>query len=146
MSESCSRCQHPLPEGANYCLSCGVSLALAATGEHSLVDFERFFVYGIDLMCLAGQDARFIVVNPAFERALGMPAKELLAVPFISFLHPDDVDATVAEVVRLKDGTPTLTFTNRYRRHDGTYVRLHWKAYPEPGTGLIYATARLADT
>lgn len=144
MSEHCRRCDSPLPADANYCPSCGVSLALAATGEHSRVDFERFFVYGIDLMCLAGVDARFIVVNPAFERALDMPARELLAVPFIRFIHPDDVDATVAEVVRLKDGTPTLTFTNRYRRRDGSYVRLHWKAYPEAGTGLIYATARIA--
>lgn len=143
MSKQCLRCQHQLPRGANYCPSCGVSVALAATGEHPIIDFERFFIYGVDLMCLAGLDARFIIVNPAFERALGYTAAELTATPFLDFIHPDDTDATVAEVGRLADGTPTLAFTNRYRRKDGDFVRLHWRAYPEPGTGLIYATARV---
>lgn len=118
-------------------------MAVAATGEHTIVDFERFFNYGIDLMCLAGRDARFIAVNPAFERALGFTAAELIAVPFLDFIHPDDVDATLAEVTRLSDGTPTLAFSNRYRKRDGSYVHLDWHAYPEPGTGMIYATARL---
>jgi PAS domain S-box-containing protein len=144
VTSECLRCLQQLPAGANYCPACGVSLALAATGEHPIVDFERFFVYGIDLMCLAGTDAKFIAVNPAFERALGYTARELLAETFLNFIHPDDRDATVAEVGKLTDGTPTLAFTNRYRRKDGRYVRLHWRAYPEPGTGLIYATARVA--
>jgi PAS domain S-box-containing protein len=144
VSDVCLRCQHPLPVGANYCPACGVSLALAATGEHAIIDFERFFVYGIDLMCLAGTDARFLAVNPAFERTLGYTARELLSDTFINFIHPDDRDATVAEVGKLTDGSPTLAFTNRYRRKDGSYVRLQWRAYPEPGTGLIYATARVS--
>ena len=144
MSDACLRCSHPLPENAKYCPACGVSLALAATGEHAIVDFERFFNYGVDLMCLAGTDAKFIAVNPAFERALGYSTKELLAVSFLNFIHPDDRDATVAEVGSLADGTPTLAFTNRYIHKDGHAVRLHWRAYPEPGTGLIYAVARVA--
>ena len=143
MPDQCPRCQHALPVAANYCPACGVSMVLAATGEHPTVDFERFFVYGIDLMCLAGSDAQFIVVNPAFERALGFSAAELCSQPFTNFVHPDDRDATVAEVASLSDGTTTLAFTNRYRCADGRYVRLHWRAFPEPGTGLIYATARV---
>jgi len=143
VSDTCLRCQHPLPSGANYCPACGISVAVAATGEHPIVDFERFFNYAVDLMCLAGTDGMFIVVNPAFERTLGFTARELLAEPFVNFVHPDDRDATLAEVGRLADGTPTLSFDNRYRRRDGRYVRLHWAAFPEPGTGLIYATARV---
>ena len=143
MSEQCARCGETLSADAKYCHACGVSLTLAATGEHAIVDFERFFIYGVDLMCLAGTNARFIVVNPAFERALGYTAPELLADSFLTFIHPDDRDATVAEVGSLADGTPTLSFTNRYIHKDGHAVRLHWRAYPEPGTGLIYATARV---
>jgi PAS domain S-box-containing protein len=142
---SCLRCGAPIPATAIYCPSCGVSISVAATGEHPIVDFERFFNYGVDLMCVAGTDARFRVVNPAFERALGYSARELLAEPFLHYVHPDDQDVTVAEVGKLSDGSPTLAFTNRYRRKDGSYVRLHWRAFPEPGTGLIYATARIED-
>lgn len=144
MSDACLRCSQPVPDNAKYCPACGVSVALAATGEHAIVDFERFFNYGVDLMCLAGTDAKFIAVNPAFERALGYSIKELLAVSFLTFIHPDDRDATVAEVGSLADGTPTLSFANRYIHKDGHLVRLHWRAYPEPGTGLIYAVARVA--
>ena len=143
MSDLCARCGQALASGAKYCHSCGVSIALAATGEHAIVDFERFFNYGLDLMCLAGTDARFIVVNPAFERALGYTARELVSVSFLTFIHPDDRDATRAEVGSLADGTPTLSFTNRYIHKNGRPVRLHWRAFPEPGTGLIYATARV---
>lgn len=148
MSDSipaCLRCGAPLPPGANYCSTCGISVSVAATGEHPLVDFERFFNYGVDLMCVAGTDARFRVVNPAFERALGYSARELLAEPFLHLVHPDDLDTTVAEVGKLSDGSPTLAFDNRYRRKDGRYVRLHWRAFPEAGTGLIYATARVEE-
>ncbi len=144
MSYICVRCSHSVPDNATYCPACGVSLALAATGEHATVDFERFFNYGIDLMCLAGTDAKFIAVNPAFERALGYTSQELLAESFMKFIHPDDRDATLAEVGTLADGTPTLSFANRYIHKDGHLVRLHWRAYPEPGTELIYATARVA--
>lgn len=143
MSDQCARCGQALASNAKYCHSCGVSLVLAATGSHAVVDFERFFNYGVDLMCLADTEARFLVVNPAFERALGYTAKELVSVSFLTFIHPDDRDATVAEVGSLSDGTPTLRFTNRYIRKDGTPVRLHWRAFPESGTGLIYATARI---
>jgi PAS domain S-box-containing protein len=120
-------------------------VSLAATGEHAIFDFEQFFQYAVDQLCIAGTDGYFKVVNPAFSRTLGYTNQELLARPFVEFVHPADRDATVAETGHLADGTPTLSFSNRYRKKDGTYVWLHWSAYPEPGTGLIYATARPAS-
>jgi PAS domain S-box-containing protein len=139
----CLRCKTPLADGANYCHSCGVSVSAAATGEYPVFDYERLFTYTLDLLCIAGTDGYFKVVNPAFERALGYTASELLKRPFVELIHPDDRDATHAEVERLADGTPTLAFKNRYRKKDGTYVVLDWMAFPERATKLIYATARL---
>lgn len=141
----CLRCQTALAAGSNYCHSCGVSIIAAATGEYPIYDFERLFNYAIDLMCIAGTDGYFKVVNPAFERVLGYTSKELLADPFVMLIHPDDRDATVAEVERLSDGSPTLAFTNRYRCKNGTFVTLDWKAFPEPAARLIYATARVIE-
>lgn len=132
-----------MPAGANYCHNCGVSVSAAASGEYTIYDFERLFNYAIDLLCIAGTDGYFKVVNPAFGRALGYTQQELLKRPFVELIHPDDRDATHAEVERLADGTPTLSFTNRYRKKDGTYVALEWRAFPERGTKLIYATARV---
>jgi two-component sensor histidine kinase len=56
-------------------------------------------------------------------------------------VHPDDQAATLAEAERIAQGAPTLRFTNRYRRCDGSYRWLEWRAQPDGG-GLIYAIAR----
>jgi len=142
----CLRCRTGLAAGSHYCHSCGVSIVAAATGEYPIYDYERLFNYAIDLMCIAGTDGYFKIVNPAFERVLGYTAEELLAAPFVELIHPDDRDATVAEVERLSDGTPTLAFVNRYRTKSGAFVTLDWKAFPEPAARLIYATARVVES
>jgi PAS domain S-box-containing protein len=138
----CKRCRTPLVEEARYCHACGVGIVDAVTGEFELYDLDRFFTYAVDLCCIAGVDGRFKRINPAFERVLGWPSDQLLTQPFLDFVHPDDQSETVAEVSKLGSGQTTLSFTNRYRRKDGSYIKLHWTSYPEPGTGLLYAIAR----
>jgi PAS domain S-box-containing protein len=141
-SLKCGRCGTALVHGANYCHICGVSVEAAVTGEYELYDLDRFFHYALDMLCIAGVDGYLKRVNPAFERVLGYSMEELLARPFVDLIHPDDQIETVGEVGKLASGRPTLSFVNRYLCKDGTYKRLHWTAYPEPQTGLLYAVAR----
>lgn len=138
----CLRCQAPLPGRARYCHMCGVSVAAAATGEYSQYDLGRFFNYALDLLCIAGIDGYFKLVNPAFERVLGYSAAELLKIPFVNLIHPEDRTDTVAEVSRLASGRDTICFHNRFRCKDGSYRQLEWTSYPEQATGLLYAVAR----
>ena len=145
MTESpdlCRRCTTPLAPGGRYCHACGVDQVAAATGEFTVYDLDRFFTYALDMLCIAGVDGRFKRVNPAFERILGWRTEELVKIPFLDFVHPDDRNETVAEVGKLTSGQRTLAFTNRYRCKDGSYKKLHWTSFPEPGTGLLYAVAR----
>ena len=37
----------------------------------------------------------FHASEPSWERTLGWTAEQLMAVPFITFVHPDDVDETL---------------------------------------------------
>ena len=80
-------------------------------------------------------------VNPAFERILGYRAEELLAQPFVEFVHPDDREQTTAELQRLVSGIPTIHFENRYRCRDGSYRWLSWTAVPHADGQRIYAAA-----
>jgi PAS domain S-box-containing protein len=139
----CRRCTTELVPQARYCHACGAGVYVADPDTD--YNFERLFNYAVDLLCIADTSGYFKVVNPAFEEALGYSVEELLSKPFVEFTHPDDRDVTVAETRSLARGSPTLFFSNRYRRKNGTWVRLHWTAFPEPGTSLIYASARIEE-
>ena len=104
---------------------------------------EFFFEISIDLMCIAGVDGYFKRVNPAFTKALGWTAEELLAKPFIEFVHPADRERTVIEVERLASGIDTVYFENRYRKKDGSWAWLGWTCpAATPENGLLYGVAR----
>jgi len=103
---------------------------------------ERFFTLSLDLLCLAGFDGYFKRVNPAWERALGYTSEELLAKPYLEFVHPDDRNQTVTEADRLGGGGRLLTFENRYRAKDGSYRWLQWNAVSLANEETIYAAAR----
>jgi PAS domain S-box-containing protein len=105
-------------------------------------DLERFFNLSLDLLCLAGFDGYFKRVNPAWERVLGYTTDELLARPYLDFVHPDDRNPTTTEADRLGVGGNVLKFENRYIAKDGTYRWLQWNAVSLPGDQMIYAAAR----
>ncbi len=105
-------------------------------------ELDRFFTLSLDMLCIAGADATFRRVSPAFTETLGWSADELLARPFLDFVHPDDRDATLHEVERqVAAGMKVMNFENRYRHKDGSWRVLSWKSAPQPG-GFLYATAR----
>jgi PAS domain S-box-containing protein len=112
----------------------------ARAGEH--VAHNRFFQLSLDLLAIADFDGHFRQVSPAFEQLLGYSRAELLAVPFLDRVHPDDIAATLGEMYNLVGGEATVQFENRYRCRDGGYRWLAWRAQPDPDSGLIYATAR----
>lgn len=107
-----------------------------------LREFQRYFDVSRDMLCIAGPDGFFKRVNPAFRRTLGWNTKQLLAAPFLEFVHPDDLKATEEQISRLAQGLPTISFENRYKTPQGGYKSLMWTAHPDEGTGLIYAIAR----
>jgi serine/threonine-protein kinase len=105
-------------------------------------DRDRFFALSLDMLCIGGFDGYFKRLNPTWERVLGFTADELLAEPFLSFVHPEDVERTRSAAQLVAMGTQTATFENRYRCKDGAYKWLSWTARAYPDRQLIYATAR----
>jgi PAS domain S-box-containing protein len=101
-----------------------------------------FFTMSLDMLCIADFNGYFRRLNPAWEQTLGFTVDELYAHPFLEFVHPDDREATEAEMKKLSAGIKTISFENRYRRKDGEYRCLLWTATPLLGQKVIYADAR----
>jgi PAS domain S-box-containing protein len=103
---------------------------------------ERFFDLSIDLLATGSFEGYFVRLNPAFERILGFTSAELMAQPFLDFVHPDDREHTIAGARCLSAGRMEVGFENRYRCKDGSYRWLSWNAMPYLEQGLWYAVAR----
>ena len=106
------------------------------------LSLARLFGLALDLLCVAGTDGYFRRVNPAFQRTLGWPDEQLLSVPFLDLVHPEDVDATLRAMATLAGREAVVDFENRYRCADGTYRWLAWRSAPSEDGQLIYACAR----
>jgi PAS domain S-box-containing protein len=89
---------------------------------------ERLFAMSLDMLGTASLGGYFMHLNPAWERTLGWTAEQLMAEPFISFVHPDDVDATLehARVLGAESGTEVVSFENRYRTSSGDFRWINW--------------------
>ena len=105
-------------------------------------ELDRFFMLSPDMLCVAGFDGYFKRLNLAWERVLGHTRDELLARPYVDFVHPDDRHATGTAAEGLGGGDRVLSFENRYRAKDGTYRWLQWNAVPLLNEQTIYAAAR----
>ncbi len=103
---------------------------------------NRFMDLSVDMFCVAGFDGFFKTLNPSFEKTLGFTTKELMAKPYLEFIHPDDRPATAVEKDRLEEGKVTCAFENRYLCKDGSYKWLLWNAVSVSEQEAVYAVAR----
>ena len=103
---------------------------------------ERFFGLSPDLLGIASlKDGHFIKLNQAWSDLLGCEIAELQGKPFLNFIHPDDISATIEAMQSLQKNISITNFINRYRTKDDRYIFIEWRAKPTED-GLIYFAAR----
>ncbi|MCK7551587.1 sensor domain-containing diguanylate cyclase [Marinobacter goseongensis] len=111
--------------------------------HRSLEEWEWFFEHSVQMLCIAGLDGYFRRVNATFANTLGYTREELLARPFVDFVHPDDRGKTMRELTGLGSGRDSISFENRYLAKDG---RWRWIAWYCPAitnaTTKLFAIAR----
>ena len=103
---------------------------------------EQLFAVSLDMLCIAGFDGYFKRINPAFAKTLQYSTEELLSQPYSELVHPEDVASTLAASQALYDGQDVVDFENHYRRKDGQYRTLSWRATGDPVAKMIFAVAR----
>jgi PAS domain S-box-containing protein len=112
---------------------------MEAEQTRSQQDRDRFFNLSLDMLVIANFDGYFTRLNPAWEKVFGFTLAELMAQPYLDFIHPDDRENTLAAVRELSMGKVVISFENRYRCKDGSYRWLLWSAMPYTDGGLMYA-------
>jgi PAS domain S-box-containing protein len=109
----------------------------------SPLEFEhRFFELSIDMLCVLDFEGYFRRLSPAWERTLGYRLDELMAQPFIEFVHPDDRARTLTQNRDVRSGREAHAFENRYRCKDGSYRWLLWNSTRDAAHQVIYGIAR----
>lgn len=105
-------------------------------------DIDRFFEVSLDLLIIRDLDGRIIKASESW-RNLGWSPQELVGQRILTLVHPEDMPHTLLSVVAVEgpDGVlPSPGCINRYRRRDGGYVTVEWRA--QRMGDRIYAVAR----
>ena len=109
----------------------------------TLEDMEEFFELTVEMICITGHDGYFKRLTPIWSRVLGYSIEELMAEPFVNFIHPDDREVSMAVTARtIKEGRELFSFKNRFRCRDGSYRTLAWTAAPSGKRPVLCALAR----
>jgi PAS domain S-box-containing protein len=108
--------------------------------EERTKERDRIWNHSSELMAVAGIDGYIRAANASWTQILGWEERELYAVPFSDFIHPEDLERTAEIVGALSRGEQVLSFENRMRTKDGSYRTIDWAAIP---TGeIFYAIGR----
>ena len=102
---------------------------------------DRWFAMASDMLATATPEGRFTRLNPAWETTLGWTREELMARPYLEFIHPEDVESTVAVASGLREASSrVIGFENRYATKDGGWCWLLWSTYSDGRQ--LYAVAK----
>ena len=105
-------------------------------------ELDHIFNLSPDMISTATYDGYFTRTNAAWSATLGYSAAELRAAPLVSFVHPDDREATLAGREHVLSGQTLFGFTNRYRTRSGDYRWIEWHTKADTQAKVIYAVAR----
>ncbi len=104
-------------------------------------ELDRFFTVSLDMLCISDFNGYFRRLNPAWKKVLGFDPEDLVAQPYLDFVHPDDRESTIEAANQLASGADVVSFDNRYRAKDGSYRWIVWNSTPVVEDKLIYAVA-----
>jgi PAS domain S-box-containing protein len=101
--------------------------------EANMRDRDRFWQLSQDLLVVCDFEGLITAVNPAVTRILGWEEHEFVGHDILTFIHPEDVDRSRAQLGRLVEGQTMQGFENRFLAKTGGHRVIAWAGVPEPG-------------
>jgi len=105
-------------------------------------EIERIFELSLDIIGTGNLQGYFTKVNSSVTRILGYEAEEFCAKPFLEFIHPEDVEKTLAKLQEAQDGAKDIYIENRYLCKDGSIKWIEWNVLAVVDENKFYATGR----
>jgi len=105
-------------------------------------ELSRVFSIAPDIISIVGTDGYLKKINPALTDMLGYSEQELLSVPYIEFVHPDDREETIREQNSFLDGGLSFLYENRWLTKSGKYIWISWTATPLLEESLFFAVGK----
>jgi diguanylate cyclase (GGDEF)-like protein/PAS domain S-box-containing protein len=109
------------------------------TDKHALESF--FFKLPDTLLMVFGADWSLRQISEAWANALGFTEEELLLRCFFDLLHEDDCVASHEKLSAMSRENPTLRFSSRCRRRDGTFLGVTWNVSFDADERMYFASA-----
>ncbi|GJE61416.1 PAS domain-containing protein [Methylobacterium trifolii] len=103
---------------------------------------DRLWTLSEDMLARAGYDGMMSAVSPAWTRVLGWSEAELLSRPYGTFMHPDDMEPTLAGLARMGETRRPARFENRIAAKDGGWRPIEWMVVPEADGANFIAVGR----
>src|SRR5688572_26111762 len=104
----------------------------------SVEELWRFYNLSANLVCIDENSEYFNHINPSFAQLLNFTEEELVSIPYLDLIHPDDREATSREISELKNGKTLASFQNRHQAKSGDYKSFSWTANRSGADGNIY--------
>ena len=89
-------------------------------------ELNQIFNFAPDIIAILGTDGYFKKINPAACDLLEYSLDELMAVPFLTFVHPEDENKTTTEFKDLFANKAALYFENRCITKSGKVKWFAW--------------------
>jgi PAS domain S-box-containing protein len=95
----------------------------------ALASNQAIFDHSLDVICTIDAAGVFTQVSRHAQDVWGYAADELIGLPFLDFVHPDDREASMSLADQIvTGGKPVHSFRNRYLHKDGSVVPIAWSA------------------
>ena len=123
--------------GKNSCVT-----RFSNVSEEKIVEksFTEIFNYNPEFLVITDEKFKIVKVNKTFEQIAGNNLEVILYNSFLKFIHIEDIAETLNSLTKVNDVNPMVTFCNKLRKNNNTYIEVEW--WCMLNKGYIYLSGR----